>query len=216
MVARLLIRWSGMIVLLLVLAVGVIRAQPYHDAGLKDLLNGACAPPCWQGIYPGVTTDEEALAIMQEFDLALNVGSRFERRTGQVFWRWSADTATYLDLSSPHLPYVWLRNNVVSHIFLPGFYAYVDTFLALGSPEKVYIFTDPTFRSGYAIYVAAYPGDFYVTSLLLCEAKARDLWQAPTNIYIGTEPEYISAQAREYKQSELHGWLPEKLCTYRR
>src|SRR5690606_38594666 len=93
LVARLLIRWSGIIVLLLALAVGAIRAQPYHDAELKNLLKGACARPCWQQIYPGATTGEEALAIMKRFNLARDVGIHFDRRTGQIFWRWSADTA---------------------------------------------------------------------------------------------------------------------------
>ncbi len=202
--------------LLLALAVGAIRAQPYHDAGLRDLLNGACAPPCWQQIYPGVTRSEDALAIMQGFDLAQNVGSRSDRYTGQIFWRWAADAAPYLDLNSPHVPYIWLRNEVVSHIFLPDFYSHIEIYLVLGRPEKVYIFTDTAFRSGYAIYVAAYPGDFYVSSLLLCDSTVQDLWRAPANIYIGGEPDYSGAQSHVYMLSELNGWLPETLCTYRR
>jgi hypothetical protein len=216
LVARLLIRWACIIALLLTMAVGVIRAQPYHDNGLSELLNSPCDSPCWQQIYPGVTSGEDALAIMQQFDLAQDVGSRFETRTGQIFWHWSEEAASYLDLQSPHVPYIWLRNNVVSHIFLPDFYSYIDTFLVLGRPEKVYIFTDPAFRSGYAIYVAGYPGNFYVTSLLLCEARPSDLWHSTANIYIGGEPDYSGAQSREYKLSELEGWLPETLCTYRR
>lgn len=216
MVARLLIRWSGIIVLLLALAVGAIRAQPYHDAELKNLLKGACAPPCWQQIYPGATTGEEALAIMKRFNLARDVGIHFDRRTGQIFWRWSADTAAYLNHDSPHLPYIWLRDDVVSHIFLPDFQTFADAVLGLGRPENIHIFTDTTSRSGYAIYAAAYPGDVYISSVLLCEARLLDLWNAPANVFIGGAPEYIGTQSREYKLSELHGWLPEKLCTYRR
>lgn len=216
MVARLLMRWASLITLLLTLAVGAIRAQPYDDYGLGALLRGPCTAACWQQIYPGITSGEEALAIMQRFELAQDVGSRFDRRTGQIFWNWSPATAPYLDLQSPHMPYIWLRNNIVSHIFLPDFYAYVDTFLALGKPESIFVFTDPAFRSGYAIYVAAYPGDFYVTTLLLCDAQPRDLWLASVNIYIGGEPDYSGAQAQEYQLSELRGWLPDTLCTYRR
>ena len=208
-------RWSGMIALLLVLAVGAIRAQPGREVGLRTLLNGSCAPPCWQQIYPGVTTGEQALAIMQRFNLVRDVGIHFDRRTGQIFWRWSADTTAYLNHDSPHLPYIWLRDDVVSHIFLPDFQTFADAFLTLGRPEHIHIFTDTTSRSGYAIYAAAYPGDVYVTSVLLCEARAYDLWNADANIFIGSEPEFIGAQSREYRLSELRGWLPETLCTYR-
>src|SRR5690606_25516869 len=99
-----------MIALLLALAVGVIRAQPGRESGLRTMLNRSCAPPCWQNIQPGITKREEALAIMEALHLVRDVGSSVDRHTGQIFWRWSADETAYINVHSPHVPYIWLQD----------------------------------------------------------------------------------------------------------
>lgn len=46
-----------------------IRAQPYDDHQLRALLlPDGCAAPCFMGIRPGITTVEQALALLEQND----------------------------------------------------------------------------------------------------------------------------------------------------
>jgi hypothetical protein len=47
----------------------VIHAQPYDDHQLRALLlPDSCAAPCFMGIRPGITTVEQALALLRQND----------------------------------------------------------------------------------------------------------------------------------------------------
>lgn len=47
----------------------VIRTQPYDDHQLRQLLlPEGCPPPCFIGIRPGITTVEQALALLRQND----------------------------------------------------------------------------------------------------------------------------------------------------
>ena len=47
--------------------IGLIRAQPYDDSQLRTFFAppDGCPPPCFMGIRPGVTTVNQAIAILQ-------------------------------------------------------------------------------------------------------------------------------------------------------
>jgi hypothetical protein len=60
------LRLSLPLILLFTAALAVIRAQPYDDHELRELLLPAgCPAPCFMGIRPGVTTVEEAVKILE-------------------------------------------------------------------------------------------------------------------------------------------------------
>ncbi len=74
----------------------VIRAQPYDDHDLRELLlPDGCPAPCFMGIRPGVTTAEEAMAILEASGWASDIQSTNGTRTtdGQKFitvnWVWN-------------------------------------------------------------------------------------------------------------------------------
>ncbi|MBZ0302368.1 MAG: hypothetical protein K8J31_21660 [Anaerolineae bacterium] len=217
MFAHFLIRPVWIVAALLAAGISLIRAQPYDDGGIAQLLVGGCTSlPCWQGIRPGHTTGPEALAIMQQLGPVRELGSRLDSYFGQIFWRWSADSSRFLNPQTRERAYVWLENGAVRTIYLPGFQTFADVSLLLGRPEQVIIYTDATNYARYVAYLGVYPGQTYLSILLTCDADADDLWNAPANVYIGDQPDYVNVRARTYERSELRGWLPPRLCQRRR
>ncbi len=61
--------------LLFAACIGIIRAQPYDDSELRAFLTppSGCAMPCFMGIRPGVTTADEAIAILEAHEWVSNV-----------------------------------------------------------------------------------------------------------------------------------------------
>jgi hypothetical protein len=63
---RLVIRLALPLFILLAATLTLIRAQPYDDHGLRDMLLPAdCAAPCFMGIKPGVTTLATAIYTLE-------------------------------------------------------------------------------------------------------------------------------------------------------
>lgn len=63
----LVMRQAVLFVVVLIVPVLLIRAQPYDDRPLRALLTPAsgCAPPCFMGLQPGRTTIWEALEVLR-------------------------------------------------------------------------------------------------------------------------------------------------------
>jgi hypothetical protein len=61
------LKLSLLLIVLLALPIILIRAQPYDDSELRAFLTPSegCPAPCFMGIRPGVTTTEEAIAILE-------------------------------------------------------------------------------------------------------------------------------------------------------
>lgn len=79
----------------------LIRAQPYQDGGLSDFLlpPEGCPTPCFMGIRPGVTTMEDAIAILQAHEWVAEVSSTAYNRLGlqRIEWRWRGDSSPLLE-----------------------------------------------------------------------------------------------------------------------
>jgi hypothetical protein len=61
------LKFALVITTLCTLTLAAIRAQPYDDSELRAFLlpPEGCAAPCFMGIRPGVTTGDEAIAILE-------------------------------------------------------------------------------------------------------------------------------------------------------
>src|SRR5690606_25048567 len=72
---RLLLRPILLLTLLAALTIVLIRAQPYDDSDLRAFLTPpeGCPAPCFMGIRPGVTTVEEAIAILEGHEWVTNL-----------------------------------------------------------------------------------------------------------------------------------------------
>jgi hypothetical protein len=64
---RLLLKLGSVFALLFAFCIALIRAQPYDDSELRAFLTPpeGCPVPCFMGIRPGVTTVDEAVAILE-------------------------------------------------------------------------------------------------------------------------------------------------------
>lgn len=96
-------RWARLCALLTLLlvalfgaAIGLIRAQPFTDTGLADLLRppDGCPAPCFLGIRPGGMDIYEALLILRNHHwVALVDDSNYNRMAGAgtIYWTWRDD-----------------------------------------------------------------------------------------------------------------------------
>ena len=212
----LLLRSGLFLTLLAMIPISLIRAQPYDDAGLGALLLPAtqCAQRCWLGIQPRVTTAVEAQAILQQLEPVRELDQNIGDALGQIYWRWQRSSG-FISPDIDELAYIWLENNVVRNVYLPGFRSFAEVYLALGPPEKVYIFRDNLLGGRQMVYLALYPRDMYVASPISCATQISDLLRTAPTIHIGREPEYVAASVQVYNLGDLRGWLPPRLCRTR-
>ena len=143
---RVLIRWMVLVTGVFGGVVGLIRSRPYDSQGLAAMLYVPtnCVAPCWQGIRPGTTSADDALAQINQVAAVRDLGSQLDTHPGQIFWHWHEDHPGLL-LDSARWAYIWLEENVVSSVFLPDFRRFADLYLWLGRPDQVTIFSDSTF-----------------------------------------------------------------------
>lgn len=89
---RLYLRAGIPLFLLLALPMLVIRAQRYDDSDVRELLlNNGCAAPCFLGIQPGITTANDALAILRNSQWvdSASIAYRDSDYGGGAVWSWT-------------------------------------------------------------------------------------------------------------------------------
>ncbi len=212
----LMLRGGLFLTLMVLIPIGLIRAQPYDDGGLSALLlpTSDCTQPCWQGIQPNITTGTEAYARLQQLEPVSELNQNIDTIVGQIYWRWQ-HAGGFSNLDMNDLAFIWLENDIVRNIYLPGFRSFAEVFLVLGKPEKVFIFRDNFIGGRQMVYLAVYPQDFYVASPFSCATTITELLRTVPTIHIGREPEYESASIQVFDLWELRGWLPPRLCRNR-
>lgn len=106
---------------LLTVPVLLIRAQPYDDSDLRELLTppADCAAPCFMGIKPGVTTFTQAVDKLERqghYILRLNAPT-YETLNGELFeritWRWNDSHPL---LSSDGFNMIFAHEGIVRHV----------------------------------------------------------------------------------------------------
>lgn len=136
MMVRLALTLTGLFVLLMML----IRAQPYDNPALRQLLTPAtgCQAPCFMGLRPGVTTQAEAI---ERFEQAAGISYRVLNQrdeTAILYWR---------DATSPYSGSVFFQAGRVAGIVFEGFRLY-EVWLTLGEPDGKPVTTYEMIRVG--------------------------------------------------------------------
>ncbi len=84
--------------------VGLIRARPYDDSELHAILvpSDGCALPCFMGIRPGLTSRQEAIAILRAHPWVgeTSMESAQLAMTSAITWRWSGLQPSFINGSS--------------------------------------------------------------------------------------------------------------------
>jgi hypothetical protein len=210
---RFLIKVTIPLVVLFGVSIGLIRARPYDDGGLRAFLTAPdnCVMPCWNGIQPEITLPEDAVDILKSIDSIGEIGFNLDADPAQIFWKWDQSRPAFMN-DTQEVGYIWIEENSIKNIYLPGFNSFLDIWLALGRPERVVVFSNGSWGIPNVIYLSVYPNRFYVASAIFCKARTRDLWSAKTSIYIGQVPSYITLNAYNFDLDDLRGWLPTTLC----
>jgi hypothetical protein len=145
---HLLLRPILLLTLLIALPIALIRAQLYDDSDLRAFLTPPdCPAPCFMGIRPGVTTTEEAIAILEAHEWVAEVDDvdpdLFRDPDGDgaylmptIGWMWSQTRPEWIDGESKGV--VWIgEDGLVLRLEILTSVPMGDILLALGNPDRI-------------------------------------------------------------------------------
>jgi hypothetical protein len=186
------------------------HAQPYQNDDLRALIapSANCAMPCWNHIQPGLTTADEAVALLRADPFVAD----YRVSPGQISWWWNGEQAALLDMSGRafhgriETALVNGQERVTS-VVLDTTVLMGDVQLTLGDPESVTLYTvqprEAAQRAG-IVYVANYH-DLSVFTILDCPMNVADFWHAPGYIAIG-KPN-LTFDEQTYQYDALPDWF---------
>ena len=149
---------------------------------------------CFMGIYPGLTTIEQAVALLRAHPW---VGAVDAHLAYQVSWTWSGAQPAFIDASVPGT----IMERTYAYVTLIRFntlYNYGDVWLQLGAPEEGYALRQP----GGMLHGIYYPRHALLAiNLLPCPARIVDFWRTPVAIQLGDAFVLLD---RDYDESSVH------------
>jgi hypothetical protein len=140
---RFLIRLALPFLVLFTTSIGLIRARPYDDHGLRDLLlPPGCPAPCFAGIRPGVTTGEAAYQILQGYTWVDSLEIMIDTSSSEVditarnlFIHWRQHQPTLLNQYVEG--YIAVRSGIVTFTTVSTYFMLGDIQLSLGElPDR--------------------------------------------------------------------------------
>ena len=212
--ARLLFRLALTLTITFTLFMALLRVRPYDSSDLRGLLptahNDNCPAPCWRGIRPGITTLEEAAAILNSDAWVKDV---FMSPT-LVSWAWTGAQPASVD--GEHHGVLWARRGIVQQVKISLNVSFGEVWLLLDQPHQGDIqlsgvtVSRPTIYRAAHLAVYAYPGGILQTnSILTCPLNPGAFWNAPVELRL----ESISRSIDEY---DLPEWFhSQQVCTER-
>lgn len=158
------------------------HARPLEST-LSDLLtpSGGCGGTrvCFMGIYPGITSMDEATGILHTHPW---VGQTQMQGYTQIDWSWSGSQPDYID---PAISGTIIQRGYssVSLIRFQTRYPYGDVWLSLGAPETGYVSRQTT-GVLHGIYYTRY--QLLAINFTPCPANVRDFWHTPAVVQFGS------------------------------
>lgn len=174
---RILTLFTVLLVALLTISILLIRQQTFDASDVQVILSTMedCAPPCFMGIRPGVTTDEEALSVLATHPWVTNLAVYRDTggRVRNMVWDWNSEAVPQLDTSSVlEVVDSRVRSIAVRTTVLNG-----DIWLVSGTPKKL--------AAGNVLLIAGYPEKgFSFGTAVTCGT----FWQGWITLYIEAEP----------------------------
>ena len=168
---------------------GVMRAAPYDDGGLQTaLFSPACAPPCFLGIRPGVTTRAESLALLQAHPWVAEIDAKAGYST--LSWTWNGSQPAFLQDGR-----LSIMDDVVARIDLLTGADAATTALVLGAP-RVWYFTLWSINNTRSMMTTLYfeqravYDNLEVISANYCPLTVQSQWTLPTQISMPALPDH--------------------------
>ncbi|HVU12247.1 MAG TPA: hypothetical protein VHD90_13270 [Phototrophicaceae bacterium] len=185
------LRLSAVFTLIFALALAGVHALPYDNASLIAFFAPpGCAAPCFMGIRPGVTTHDQALALLKS---QAWVGSVSDSPVS-LRWNWNGQQPAFVsdppnDVQGGQINFV---SGQVYSITLSTATRWAEFFGAFGVPDQEFMRAgeNPNGFYPYVIHTATYTAyDFEVDTNTLCPFKSRaDLWYSPVSIVVPSQP----------------------------
>lgn len=198
---RLYLRLALLPIVLLTVVLLVIRAQPYDDHELRELLLPSdCVMPCFMGIRPGITTRDEAMKLLAASGW-VEMGdstSLIENNNFPLPIKWNGKQARFINAeegfglriisqrASPKTV-VQIAFNLVTEVSLGEIY------LLLGKPS-IYAQTSMFLpQQGYIMSITHQfvPQGIETRTITNCPLKFDSYWHQPTAIISYGDPQII-------------------------
>jgi hypothetical protein len=217
---RLLLKLSLLMSVLFALAIGVIRAQPYDDGGLRDFLfnSPGCETipdnePCFIGIRPGVTTFDGALAILRHHEWVEHLTAPTTGDWSTVSWTWSGKQSPFIPTQGDAALNTSLNDPItVTHIYMDSTAQAKEFFLLLGLPDGAGYLPRPAGNDPYSRQIFQLYIDPPIQLTTLAPCPLSDVfWTKPMRITWDTElwQRDLSDYTKWDRQLPM---LPRELC----
>ena len=160
---RYLTRWTVLLTLLFVLPVALIRAQPYNDSDLRAFLTppAGCPAPCFMGIRTGVTTADEAVAILESHEWIRATQEYYEEIVlTDLVLEWKPSSPGWLDKAGNGR--LGFEQGVVESIVIATRLGLGDVLLILGNPDNEQVVSYQDGATRILAYITSY-NNFGVT-----------------------------------------------------
>jgi hypothetical protein len=169
------IRFVPALIAAFVLLVGMIRAQPYDDGDLRELLDQS---GCWQGICIGVTTRQDALRLLQASEW---VGEIFQADL-HISWHWSGRQSPLIDASQDGL--LGVSSGVVRQLRVRTSVPFGAVWLLLSHPDDA-LLVRPFSRYNFS-QIAMYDQlGMQAITTVVCPVNPLAFWKATTTLGFG-------------------------------
>jgi len=211
--ARPLLAPTLLLTLLFAACIGVIRARPYDATDLRAFLTPAddCSMPCFIGIRPGVTTLDEAAAILQAHewvgDITVENYPHGDMPWGFVRWNWNGEQPTFLTTpDNPDMQFVRSESGVVADIIVHTSIHLADAWLIYGSPSRAVVDVQPSSVYGAQLFNSnGYPElGFALLSYRPCPTTLKTFWSAPVFITYHLQSDISIMPASNVQDSVAH------------
>lgn len=182
----------------------LICMQPHDDYDLRTLVTpDNCTMPCFMGVRPGVTTFDEALAMLQSNRWVGNVEVLNQYQSGStsktIYWWWNDSAPAAFDITWADQP-SWMReqSGLIKEINIGTSYSLADIWLMLGAPAQGG-FQLITRKTGLNNIVYPERG-FRAEGVIQCPITIDKFWNTPHSwIYFSSgenmglyDPDYLS------------------------
>lgn len=171
--------------------IGAVNFRAYQNADLSTLLAppAGCVQPCWEGITTGLTTVDEAVAVLEAHPWI----DDYAVTPGKISWWWNGEQPVYYDDTGRafhgRMEYELLDGQErITGIIMQTTIALGDFQLALGEADFLTLYSlaaDVNTQAG-VVHIAEYPrSGLTVFNLLSCPMDLAAFWQSPSFIAFG-------------------------------
>lgn len=194
---------SFVLIIAFSLLVAGVRARATPEHGLQELLlpPTECQPRCWMGIRAGVTTADEAEAILRAHPWVASI----HRTSLNISWRWNGAQPPQIAADAQGL--IYLRSAaapIVSTLRIALNTHFGDVWALFGAPEAADLMR-PSRSTAYLIADFEQVG-VQVISAMRCPATPESYWAGQLSLHLGELTFTELMHNTPYSIFEQPGW----------